>query len=60
MKLTASKTAINVIATYCNKHGITFEQRDSKTVTFVSKEITVPLCSYIRGVMQVDKTPGGL
>jgi len=70
MNITASKTAINVIATYCNKHGITFEQSDSKTVTFeqsdsktvtfVSKEITAPLCSYIRGVMQVDKTLGGL
>ena len=60
MKLTASKTAINVIASYCNKRSIAFEQRDSKTVTFVSEEITAPLCSYIRGVMQVDKTLGGL
>ncbi len=57
MKLTASKTAINTIATYCNKHGITFKQQD-KTISF--KEVTVPLRSYIRGVMQVDKTLGGL
>ena len=52
MKLTASKTAINLIAAYCNKHGITFEQQD-KTILF--KEMTDPLESYCRGVMQVDK-----
>jgi len=51
MKLTASKTAINVITAYCNKHGIAFEQQD-KTISF--KEVTVPLRSYCRGVMQVD------
>jgi len=43
MKLTASKTAINVIATYCNTHGIAFEQQD-KTITF--EKVTVPLRSY--------------
>ena len=52
MKLTASKTAINVIATYCNKHGITFEQQD-KMISF--KEVTIPLRSYCRGVMQVEE-----
>jgi len=40
MKLTASKTAINVIATYCNQHGVAFEQRD-KTISF--EEMTAPL-----------------
>ncbi len=34
MKLTASKTAINLIAAYCNKHGIACEQQD-KTISFV-------------------------
>jgi len=52
MKLTASKTAINVIATYCNKHGITFEQQD-KTISFI--KLTTPLRSYCRGVMQVNE-----
>jgi len=52
MNLTASKKAINVIATYCNKYGIAFEQRD-KTISF--KEVTVPLRSYCRGVLQVDE-----
>jgi len=52
MKLTASTTDINVIATYCNKHGIAFEQQD-KTITF--EKVTVPLRNYCRGVMQVDK-----
>jgi len=33
MKLTASKTAINTIATYCNKHGITFKQQDNSKVS---------------------------
>jgi len=42
MNLTASKTAINVIATYCNKHGITFEQQD-KTISF--EKVTIPLRS---------------
>jgi len=49
MKLTASKTAINLIATYCNKHGIAFEQQD-KTISF--EEVTATLHSYCRGVMQ--------
>jgi len=52
MILTASKTAINVIAAYCNKHGIAFEQQD-KTISF--EEVTIPLRSYCRGVMQVDE-----
>ena len=52
MKLTASKTAINVIATYCNKHDIAFEQQD-KTITF--EKVTVPLRSYCRGVLQVNE-----
>ena len=30
MKLTASKTAINLIAIYCNKHVIAFEQQDKR------------------------------
>lgn len=51
MKLTASKTAINLIVTYCNKHGIAFEQQD-KTISF--EKVTTPLRSYCRGVMQVD------
>jgi len=51
MRLTASKTAINVITAYCNKYGITFKQQD-KTISF--KEVTIPLRSYCRGVMQVD------
>jgi len=50
MKLTASKTAINLIAAYCNKHGIAFKQQD-KTLSFT--ELTIPLRSYCRGVMQV-------
>ena len=50
MKLTASKTAINVITAYCNKHGITFKQQD-KMISF--KEVTVPLRSYcISGVIK--------
>jgi len=52
MKLTASKTAINVIATYCNKHAIAFELQD-KAISF--EEITTPLRSYCRGVLQVDE-----
>jgi len=52
MKLTASKTAINVIATYCNKQGIAFEQGNNQTIYF--EEITDTLRSYCRGVMQVD------
>ena len=52
MKLTASKTAINLIAAYCNKHVIAFEQQD-KTISF--EKITVPLRSYCRGVMQVNE-----
>jgi len=41
MKLTASKTAINVIATYCNKHGIAFEQGNNQTIEVVKTEYTV-------------------
>jgi len=52
MKLTASKTAINVIATYCNKHGIAFEQQ-GKTISF--EKVSVPLHSYCRGVLQVNE-----
>ena len=52
MKLNASKTAINVIVAYCNKHDIAFEQQD-KTILF--KEMTDSLRSYCRGVLQVDK-----
>jgi len=52
MKLTASKTAIELIITYCNKHDIAFEQQD-KTILF--KEMTDPLKSYCRGIMQADK-----
>ena len=54
MKLTASKTAINVIATYCNKHGIAYEQQD-ETISFVDEKVTAPLRSYCRGVMQVNE-----
>ena len=52
MKLTASKTAINVITAYCNKYGIAIKQLNDKTISF--KEMTVPLRSYCRGVLQVD------
>ena len=52
MKLTASKTAIELITTYCNKQGIAFEQQD-KTITF--EKVTIPLHSYCRGVMQVNE-----
>jgi len=52
MKLTASKTAIDVITTYCNKHGIAFEQQD-KTISF--EEVTPTLYSFCKGVMQVDE-----
>ena len=41
MNLTASKTAINVIATYCNKHGIAFEQRNNQIIEVVKTEYTV-------------------
>jgi len=53
MKLTASKTAINVIIAYCNKHGIAFEQGNNKTISF--EKVTIPLRSYCKGVMQVDE-----
>ena len=52
MKLTASKTAINVIVAYCNKHAIAFELQD-KAISF--EKVTVPLHSYCRGVMQVNE-----
>ena len=52
MKLKASKTAINVIAAYCDKHGIAFEQQD-KTISF--EKVTIPLRSYCRGVLQVNE-----
>ncbi len=41
MKLTASKTAINVIATYCNKHSIAFEQQNNNTISF--EKVTIPV-----------------
>jgi len=52
MKLNASKIAIELIATYCNKHGIAFEQQD-KTISF--GKVTIPLRSYIKGVLSVGK-----
>ena len=53
MKLTASKTAINVITAYCNKHGIAIKQRNDKMISF--EKVTIPLRSYCRGVMQVEE-----
>ena len=49
MKLTASKTAMNVIATYCNKHAIAVELQD-KAISF--EKVTSPMNSYTRGVRQ--------
>ncbi len=53
MKFTASKTAINTIATYCNEHGIAFKQQD-KTISITDEEVTASLRSYCRGVLQVE------
>jgi len=52
MNFTASTIAIELITTYCNQHGIAFEQQD-KTISF--EKVTVPLRNYIKGVMQVEK-----
>jgi len=41
MNLTASTTAITVIATYCNQHSIAFEQRNNRTIEVVKTEYTV-------------------
>jgi len=41
MKLTASKTAINIIVAYCNKHIIAFEQRNNQIIEVVKTEYTV-------------------
>ena len=52
MKLTASKIAIELITTYCNKHNIDFEKLNNKTISF--KEMTDSLRSYCWGVLQAD------